>query len=136
MERNNIISIFIIILGLTLIFYGINQFQIEKLKWLNIDADIKKINIIENEEFSKYAEIYYSYKVNKNIYNNKVELKNISNLNSIIENYRTDKIINIFYNKHNISQSIFNIPYIGINFIIMGLFFFMVGSGIYFQNFY
>ena len=134
MEENFIISIFAIILGLTLISYGITKFNIEKMNWESIIADISKINIIETEKLSKYAKIYFSYQSNNIKYYNHIELKEIQNLDQLIDSYRKEKKINIFCNKQNPNETILEIPYEGINFVILGLVFCMIGVGFYFNQ--
>lgn len=134
MEENIIISIFVIILGLTLISYGVTKFNMEKIKWDSVIADIAKINIIESENLSRYAKIYFSYQSNNIKYDNNLVLKDISNLDELISSYRKEKKVNIFYNKENPNQTIMEIPYEGINYVIFGFIFCMVGFGFYFYQ--
>jgi hypothetical protein len=129
MEKIKFIAIFIMMIGFSLFVYGIVSFNTEKNKWVEIKADISKINIIENEKLSKNLEIYYTYNINDTVYNNKLKFNDNKNLNQLVDKYRSNKKIDLLYNINDISETINELPTIGINFMVIGSILLLIGFG-------
>lgn len=129
MEKKLFIAIFIMMLGFSLFVYGIINFNIQKNKWVEIKANVSKINIIENEDLSKKLEIYYNYNINDTKYNNKIKFNDNKNLNQLADKYRSNKKIDILYHKDDMSKTVIEFPPIGINFMIIGSVLLLIGFG-------
>ena len=133
MEKKLIVGIFVMMLGFTLFLFGLISFNTEKEKWISKQASVVKINIKENEKNEKKAEIFYKYDINDTVFNKTLLIEN--NVDETVEKYREKNKIDILYNKDNISESVMELPEIGMNYIIIGMVFVFIGFGTSFYDF-